>query len=176
MTIYDCTVTNSNATVLKHNVTDTKDPLYKVYKGYHPGVDLKCDKVYSQFPGQVAYVGQDLGNYCVAVMYNVSNYFMYKHLKSVNVSEGDRVDTSQLLGVANKYVHVDYLTLVTSKWPVRIYNSTYYKHDPTTILTEGYESLINYYSMLMNSKDELVNDGPTYIVADNTHPHIELTP
>jgi len=147
MKIVNCPITGQTSEVLKFHVDSNKDPLYTSYRGYHTGVDLSGSKVYSLFPGVVVHTNKDEYKYSCIISFDSCNYFMYSNLKSLNVKRGDVVDTSQLIGECDKFVHVDYLTLEQTKWPVRIGQVTFYKHDPLKYISEGYGDLINYYAV-----------------------------
>lgn len=165
MIISNCVVTQSNATVLKEYVDSKTNPLYRKYNGFHTGVDLRTKEVYNLCPSNVVYVGQDSNKtYTVILQYNRANSVSYSNLKQVIVEPGQFIDYARKLGDCKDYVHVEYLSDTKSEWPVRIGESTLYKHNPTSILTDGYDSFIDYYESItainyvfLDEKDPLAN-------------------
>ena len=108
-----------------------KHELYKKH-GFHTGIDLYADNVYSLCSGVVTNVGSDGKYYAVTVQYDGNISLRYLHLRSVSVKAGQTVQQGFSIGVADKYVHFEYVTRTKgdSIWPVRIGTETYYKHDP----------------------------------------------
>lgn len=112
-----------------------KHELYKEF-GFHTGIDLYADGVYSFCYGVVTNVGTDGDHYAVTVQYNAFASLRYLHLKSVSVKAGEIIQQGFNLGTADKYVHFEYVTKDKgdSIWPVRIGTETYYKHDPLDMI------------------------------------------
>lgn len=148
MIISNCVVTQSNAQILRSYVDSVKDPLYKVYKKLCLGVEIKLPKtpqtIYSLFPGVVVHVGHVEKKYTIIIAYNSTHCVKYDNLTTAVVKLGDEVDTAQKIGTCADFLHFEYLNNNVSNWPVRIDATTLYKHDPTVLLTDGYESLIDY--------------------------------
>lgn len=158
--ITNCPVTHSDSIILKEYVDDKNSDLYKKYRGFHKGIDIEGQSVFSIFPGKIVNVGKDSGYRSIIIRYDNNNLIMYKHLKSIvyDVSVGQDVDVSKLLGYACKYVHVQYLSREKSRWPVRVNDETFYANDPTDIVTNGYESIMNYPDELNFSDGNIIDD------------------
>lgn len=152
------TITGGETEIVKPYIESIADPNYKKYGGYHTGVDLKATSVYNLCPGTAVFVGKDETGQIVIVQHDVSHCIMYKELSTVAVEAGQFVDSYQLLGTVKSYVHVDYLTDGNTMWPVRVGSQTLYKHDPTPILTTGYDSFINYANSMTAATDVYVYD------------------
>lgn len=173
--IKDCIVTQGDAEVLREYVDSKSDPLYKSYKKFNSSLDLKCKEVYSMFSGLVVIASRDpyKKTYTTTIRYSNTTLMSYSNLKSLNVSEGDEVDVGDLIGIAQKFVSMEYLNFKTSLWPVRIWNLTYYKQDPYPIIESGGEGISDYLSNLGDMSgyseiDESYGDVPPSA-------HIELT-
>ena len=152
------TITGGETEIVRPYIDSIADPNYKKYNGYHTGVDLKATSVYNLCPGTAVFVGEDATGQIVIVQHDISHCVMYKELKSVAVSAGQFVDSAQLIGTVKSYVHVDYLTDGNTMWPVRVGSQTLYKHDPTDIIFNGYESFVNYADAITSSTDIYVYD------------------
>lgn len=111
-----------------------KHELYKEH-GFHTGIDLYAENVYSLCSGVVTHVGTDGNHYAVTVQYDGEISLRYLHLKSISVVAGQTVQQGFGIGVADKYVHLEYATKTKgdSIWSVRIGTQTYYKHNPLEI-------------------------------------------
>lgn len=130
------TVTNSSLSILYPYVDNIKNEWYKMYGGYHTGIDISSKSAYSIVDGVVIQIGQDYQSYSVTVQYDSDNIFRYKNLKSVNVNEGQVIHQSDLVGTCIKFFHFEYASRERSGsiWPVRIGEVTYYKHNPEPII------------------------------------------
>lgn len=119
-------------------IGNNKHELYKEY-GFHSGIDLYADIVYSLSSGVVTNVGSDDKYYAVTVQYNAFASLRYLHLESIFVKSGQIVQQGFSIGIADKYVHFEYVTKEKrdSNWPVRIGTETYYKHDPLDMIGGG---------------------------------------
>lgn len=127
-------------------------------RGYHTGVDIECNKVYSGFPGTVIYIGKSVNfTYSVIVQYNENHAFAYMNLSSTNLKLGQFVDFDDEIGEPRKFVHVEYLNKDESSFPVMLVKQMFYKHDPMPILKDGYESFIDYATELAVSQNFLMN-------------------
>ena len=141
-TIKNCVATGgTDAKVLKQHVVSETDPLFSEYNGYHTGMDLKSLKAYSPIPGDVLYIGEDESSKCIIMQFDSGTCVMYKNMNSIVVKEGQTIEVGQLLGSCFNYLHVDLLRLEESMWPVRVRGRTYFKHNPESLLVDGYESL-----------------------------------
>lgn len=150
----------TDAEILKQHVDSELDPLYIEYGGYHTGVDLKTDKVFSLCPGTVLFVGKDDSQFSIIVQLTGNTCVMYKNVEGVIVSVGDEVKEGQFLCDATKFLHVDLLQRNVTKWPVRVRGITYYKTNPMKLLTDGYSEFI---------KDNVWSYDPLSLVGDTNY-------
>lgn len=148
----------SDVTIVKPHIESDKDLNYKIYGGYHTGVDVSASSVYNLCPGTAVLVSKDRNTWTVIVQYDMANCIQYKNLAECAVSTGEFVDTYQLIGRVDKFVHIDYLSVGENVWPVRVGSQTLYKHDPTEIVLNGYESVFNYLSTLQSPEPVFVTD------------------
>ena len=146
-TITNCIVTGSDAIIEKHYVIDKKSDLYKKYSGYSEGIVLSCESgnVYNQFPGRIMIVNFDKNRYDIVVQMDSNNCMKYSNLVDCVVRKGQDVVESDLLGRCKKSVIVEYCTTSPSNnFPLRILDTTFYKHDPEPVLISGvYQSTIS---------------------------------
>ncbi len=158
-------VTHGDVNILKYFDITTKSTYHRSTIGYHTGVDIECSNVYSGFPGTVILVNRPDGKtYTAIVQYNAENAFAYCNLQSVNVEEGQQVDTDDLIGTCSKFVHVEYLTKSnTTRFKVLVAKQTFYRNDPINILLNGYDSMIQYSSEVAVSQSFLRNLIPEEI-------------
>ncbi|MCM1226429.1 MAG: M23 family metallopeptidase [Clostridium sp.] len=127
-------ITDSDKGIRLPWIDDKKDSLYKE-NGYHTGIDIYADNVYSFASGVVISVGKTDKFYAVTVQYDSNIALRYLNLMTVSVSAGQAVQAGFNIGAADKYVHFEYVTKSkdNSMWSVRIGTETYYKHDPMKI-------------------------------------------
>lgn len=169
-------VTHGDVKILQYFNISEKVPYHSKFTGYHTGVDIECKEVYSAFPGTVILVNRpDTKTYTVIVQYNSNHAFAYCNLKAPAVEVGAQVDTDDLIGTCNKYVHVEYLNKSqTNRFRVMLVNQMFYKQDPLDILLNGYDSLINYssdvavsQSFLRHVKADEVEEGSAEDMEDD---------
>lgn len=128
-------ITDSNKGIKLPWIGDDTDTLFKEH-GYHTGLDLYANQVYSFTSGVVTSIGKDKSHYAVTVQYDAQTSLRYLHLKTVSIGAGQIVQQGFNIGIADKYVHFEYVTKnkEDSLWPVRIGTETYYKHNPLDII------------------------------------------
>lgn len=153
MIITNCVVTNSDSTVIKEYVDSDRDERYKLYKGYHTGIDLSGQDVYSMCPGVVSIVSIDPNSNMISlvIQFDATNCLIYSNLIDCTVDVGQTVDTYAKVGTCKDYVHFEYANKVPSRWPVRVGAQTFYKHDPTALVKDGYASLISYSGAVLSN-------------------------
>ncbi|MBP5433645.1 hypothetical protein [Ruminococcus sp.] len=104
----------------------------------YTGADITADSVYSYSSGRVIAVGKDtdLFSYSVTVQYDVFNILRYGNLSEIAVGAGDILQEGTLLGKADRFLHFEYATKEqgSSRWPVRVGDQTYWKHDPSELI------------------------------------------
>lgn len=90
--------------------------------------------------GTVIYTGKDDEGCTVIVQTGSDLCTMYKGLNDCNYSVGDILSTGDSIGSlnSNNTYGVSVLTKVSSHYPVHINNDTWYKHDPTDVIENGY--------------------------------------
>lgn len=128
-------ITDSNKGIRLPWIGDETDTLFKRH-GYHTGLDLYANHVYSFTSGVVTSIGKEDSHYAVTVQYDAQTSLRYLHLKTISVGAGQIVQQGFNLGTADQYVHFEYITKnkKDSLWSVRIGTETYYKHNPFDII------------------------------------------
>lgn len=143
--IKSCLITNSDAKVLRQYCIDKSNPLYQQYKGFCTSVNLEATNVFTMYSGRIAMIsGDERSTYQVVVQINSNQCIRYTNLKSVNVKYNQQVDVSQQIGVARRYVGVEYLTTyVKNPFSFRLGSIQLYKDDPAKILDSTISSIQN---------------------------------
>lgn len=133
--IFFAKVTDSNNGIKLPWIGDKIDTLFKKH-GYHTGLDLYANQVYSFASGVVTSIGKNKSYYAVTIQYDAQTSLRYLHLKTVSIGAGQIVQQGFNIGTADTYVHFEYITKdkKDSLWPVRIGTETYYKHNPLNII------------------------------------------
>lgn len=133
-------ITKSPADIITPYISNEQDSWYKTYGGYHTGVDISANEVYSYAPGVITQIGKDRnGLYTIVIQYSADISFRYTHLKSVYITEGQAINKGEFVGVAKEFVHFEYLTREQegSMWVVRVGKLSWYKHNPELVLNGG---------------------------------------
>lgn len=131
--IVNCPITHKDSEVLKDWIGDPKSKEYKQNKGYHTGIDIVAENVYSICAGVCTYVGKSSEERnVVIVQYDHNVSFRYCNLDVVAVRKGQIIDPNMELGVAHEWVHFEVITTSFSDWCVRVGGRDYYKQDPST--------------------------------------------
>lgn len=112
------------------------------------GALIKVDSVFSISEGKVIEVGTDEENLtCVTIQYTPTDLFRYCRLKSVDVDVNDYIIPTTKIGEAfRSQLRFEYCTLDESQYPVRISDTTYYKHDPNGYLLGGKQLYMSLYA------------------------------
>lgn len=111
-------------------------------KSIHTGVDIPISEVHSICQGVVIHIGENLyeSGYWVTVQYDTNRCVRYGHLKSTSVKLSQILYAGDTIGYADKFLHFEYLQTYPSlegSIPVRVQAVTYYKHDPTEIVSKA---------------------------------------
>lgn len=130
----DCIITHKDSYLLKS---------YDVMMGsssYHVGVDIEASEVYSPCRGVCIYSGLVDNKLSCTVQYSSNICLRFTNLSEVSVEAGQIIYYDQLIGIADKYVHFEYLTSEKNEPNFRVFfnsNISYYmyKHDPMLVLT-----------------------------------------
>lgn len=124
------TLTGDSASVIENKDTVAK----------YNSARLKCENVYNVAHGQIVYIGAENGRAFVNVKCNPSEVLRYGNLKELTCDKGYYADVGAQLGVADGEVIFEYCTLWQgeSNFPVRINNWTYYKQNPSDVLSGAY--------------------------------------
>ena len=173
-------ITKSAAKILTPWINTKTSLWYKTYGGFHTGLDIEAAEVFSFTAGVVLHIGEDEKYKTVTVQFDVNNSFVYSHLKSVSVKQGDILKQGDRIGTADRHVHFEYISLeenTNPAWIVRVGTVTYYKHNPELVLNgavkldAGNGSLIE-----QNQGCEDLNFGltPYVITADKTSPVLDM--
>lgn len=132
-------LTKSATNMLAPYIDNENHSWYKQYGGYHTGVDIEGLEIYSYQSGVVTQIGTiDNALYAVVIQYTASTSFRYANMSSLFVKQGDVISQGQLIGIAKKFVHFEYLTSDkgASEWSVRVGSVTYFKQNPELIIGE----------------------------------------
>ncbi len=178
--IEDCLVTQSDAKVLKQYCISTSSPLYKQYKGFNTSLNLSADKVYNMYAGRVATIsGNSKIGFEVSVLVNQNQAIKYGNLRSITVKLNQFIDVSFQIGVANKYVSIEYMsTYIKNQYSYRVGTIQMYKDDPAKIIDITSTVMCN--TSLQYSESGLYDvvdeyDGGTHLPDDltiyNIHVH-----
>lgn len=120
--------------------------------------------IYAPYSGQILYLHKD-SNRTYTIVCSIDNVqgFMISGLllsSKPSIDEGDMIGVGQLIGkysIPNGTIDISYITFNPSKWPVRVYDTTYYKHDPMKLiigeleLNGIYGSQVNYDNISIES-------------------------
>ena len=157
-------ITQSASDIIVPFIDNKNHEWYPTYGGYHTGIDISGESIYSYRSGVVTQIGTTSDNlYTIVIQYTANVSLRYANLSSVFVSEGDVIQQGQYIGIAKKFVHFEYLTAEqgTSRWPVRVDKLTYYKQNPEQL----FDGTVN-----LNA-----NDWSKITIADTTPKHVTLT-
>lgn len=130
----NCLITHKDSEIVKS---------YDIYAGsgiYHTGIDIRTDSVYCPCQGVVIYDGLVEKQPSCTVQYSQNICLRFTHLKSLYVTSGQIIEAGQEIGIADSFVHFEYLT--SEQWypNFRIFFNAYensyymYKHDPYLVL------------------------------------------
>ena len=127
----NCPVTKRDASIRKaFNIFEAKD--------YCEGYEIYAEKVYSLFRGVVLDIFNLDDHKAVIFQYSENIAFLYGHLKEVSVNEGQIINNYTVLGIADEYVYVEYLTSTITDVGLQVSippNICLYKHNPLPILS-----------------------------------------
>ena len=144
MIIKNCSITMQDAELLKPCVMSKSDPEFKKLNQFHTGLDIKAENVFTVYRGRIVFIGNEDSGRTVVVQTGSSFCICYKRLKSVTVSLNDIVEKWTLVGVADKYVHVEVYLADVSMFPVRIGAADWYKADANLAINGGLQSYADY--------------------------------
>ena len=139
MTILGCDITHSDAEVLVPYIDDISSSDYKKYKMLHDGITLSSPSAYSPCFGTVVDVGRAIdGTYTVSILYDPNSIIRMCNLETCNVKAGQAISTNTRIGsVKHNKLKIEHATTRNegSQSVVRVDGNTYYKHDPTAIVS-----------------------------------------
>lgn len=130
----DCIITHEDSEILRfYDFSNSKEE-------YHTGVDVKASKVYSPCCGVCIYNGLIDAKPSCTVQYSPNICLRFMNLKEVTVNAGQLIEYDQQIGVADGYVHFEYLTSEKTYPYFRVFfnaQTSYYmyKHDPMLVLS-----------------------------------------
>ena len=130
----NCIITHTDALVTK---------TYDVRAGsneYHVGVDVEAETIYCPCYGVCIYNGLIDNKPSCTIQYSENICLRFTHLEEVLVEQGALVAYDVPIGIADEYVHFEYLTSEQTYPYFRVFfncNQSYYmyKHDPMLVLT-----------------------------------------
>ncbi len=123
--------------------TNVISPDQVINQGWHgsqpfmTGCLINTKSAYSICSGLVIDTGKDDKNnlYSITVEYNPVLWIRYCLLESYDVSVGDKISIGQKIGTPfRKLMRFEYCNKTTSSFPIRLFNTQLYKHDPAPIL------------------------------------------
>lgn len=132
--IENCIITHKNSEVAKS---------YDVKAGseiYHTGIDIKAKDVFCPCNGVCIFTGLIEEKPSCTVQYSPNICLRFTNLKEVCVAQGQVIEPDTKVGVADKFVHFEYLTSEQNFPNFRVFfNATVsyymYKHDPMLVLS-----------------------------------------
>lgn len=137
MVIPNCGITKQNSEVLESCTQ------YKAGNRYHIAYDIIGNNIYTLYDGTVVISNTGHIGQSVIVQTGMSFCIVYANLKYTTVNPGDYVSKGQQIGVANRYVHVEFLTKEPSDWVVRVAGINWYKQDPSVLFTSSLSTANN---------------------------------
>ena len=134
MILNNCILTHTDSEILKFYDVSTSSQIF------HTGVDILADEIYTTCKGVCIYNGLIDEQPSCTIQYSQNICLRFSHLKEVSVEQGQLVSYNQQIGLADKYVHFEYLTSERSYPYFRVFfnaNQSYfmYKHDPMLVLS-----------------------------------------
>lgn len=144
----NCPITHRDSQILKAWIGDAKSKEYRQNKGYHTGIDIVADSVYSICAGVCTYVGNSSEERNVAVIqYDHDISFRYCNLDVVAIKKGQIIEEpyTQEVGVAHDWVHFEVISTAHSNWCVRVGGRDYYKQDPLPYLNGEMDFISDWY-------------------------------
>lgn len=145
---------------------------WKLSPPAHTSIDIKTTKVHNIIKGQVVDILENSlkgkTTYIITMKISEELYIRYLNLLDSLVAIFNVLDAGVELGIADKWVGVEYCTRVYSKYPVVFGNTKIYKHDPTDFLLKDkmpnvsvytYDQIVGstnnyYYSQMQYMKDK----------------------
>lgn len=131
MRILNCRLTKSDSDII--------ETFGKQRNGtWHTGCDVTGTHAHSIDGGTVLAVNKSAdGTSIVSVQYDKDTLLRYGNISSVYVSLGEKVMDGQQIGKVSKSIHFELCrkSATDTKFPVRVGSQTYYKIDPTPLLT-----------------------------------------
>ena len=168
MVITNCVVTQIDSEVLKDYNVYAEDPAYKRIHQYCPGVDLSAYAGFTAYPGMVVYKGTDDFGKVVIIQTGTNFCVSYSHLSNILVELGSVLDSVYTVGQCDTYLHLELLTKVESKWPIRIGSEVWYKDDPYKLLNGAMEPYYHRgYSETVRQVEE--DDEPVNMNSDTAY-------
>lgn len=143
-------VTKSPAHIMMPWIDLSDTELYKKFKTYSTGINIKSDTnanstAYSVCSGVVLCVDnyqKILKN--VTIQYDNNNIIRYVGLKSTELKPNTAVEKGAVIGNYTSYVKIEHLTLNPPKFsngqsqavrPIRVLGTTYYPNNPEDVVT-----------------------------------------
>ena len=132
--IYDCAITHTDCEVKQEYAYSLNK------KEYHTGIDLYADTIYAPCKGVIIQSCMYESNLSIVLQYSEHISLRFSNLKEVFIKPGQLITTNMPLGLADKYVHFEYLTVEPTdlNYTIKIPpNYTLWKHDPRLILNKN---------------------------------------
>lgn len=148
-----CTISHTDSPIILPYIESTEEINYvRNKKQLHSGIDIGCTNVYTPCNCVILSTTNvdDFG--AIILQYSASICLRFTHFKSVDVVPGQLVTVDSKLGVADSFIHVEYLDTNVNNiqdWIIRIGPLQLYKHNPISIL-DG--------TFVFNNEVQLEND------------------
>lgn len=155
----NCIITKKDSEVLREYALTANG------KEYHTGIDIKAEEVYCPCKGVVVQRCLVDGYQSVIVQYSEHIALRFSHLKESYVQDGQIILDDEKIGLADKFVHFEYLTNADNDPTIRIYimpGVELYMHDPRLVLSGNIQFDHSYLSTQYN-RDEILDAYDEYV-------------
>lgn len=115
--------------VIKERWNDSSSP-------FTSGLVIYGHHCYNICPGKIIACGKQSDGYAVSVLVNDTQLVRYTRLHTCDVENGQTLSVNDYIGSSKTSFMLEYCTSTESRWPVRICNLTFYKHNPEDIITD----------------------------------------
>lgn len=133
-----CTISHTDAPIILPYIDSVDNINYiRNKRQLHSGIDISCNVIYAPCNCVILSTNKVDTFDAIILQYSASICLRFTHLKSVVVQPGNLILADTKLGVADSYVHVEYLDTSVGTipdWVVRIGPLQLYKHNPISML------------------------------------------
>jgi murein DD-endopeptidase MepM/ murein hydrolase activator NlpD len=118
-------------------IDDDKSLEFTKYGGFHMGVDVDIINIFALASGVITEIRRDANGFDIMVKYDELVTLRYMRIRQTSLRTGSVVSKGDAIGVANKYLHFEYLRPIKpqmAQTPVRIGRTTFFRYDSEPIL------------------------------------------